>query len=269
MMSKIKVKPVLSKDEIIQQLLNRAQKECYLLDNELPTVPDNRKLKIGDELSIGNLEDAVVCYVSDDYRYVVVDYFRTDNNYGKPIRTAAIGCFDWHHVYLKSSIKNTEFTASDKPIKSYLSSPLTSLISKVLKFGIDFSPEYQRDYVWSMEDKERLIGSIFEGRDIGKFVFLKYNWDDNQEVLDGKQRLDAIIDFYTSKISYKGLYYHELSALDRHRFEDTIVQFAEIDAKKFTEADKIKLFLFVNASGVPQSEDHLKKLKDRLTELDV
>lgn len=265
-MSKVK-KIEFTREEAIQRALIRAQADSFLNTDKVIPVPDNRKLKIGDELEIGNLENVVVCYVSDDYRYIVVDYERVDNNYGNPIRTAEIGCFVWHHVFLKTSIKNTEFTAKNIPIKTYLSSPLSSLISKVLNYGVDFSPEYQRDYVWTIEDKEKLIQSIFEGRDIGKFIFLKYNWDDKEEILDGKQRLDAIVDFYTSKIPYKGVYYHELSKHDRYRFEDIIVQYADIDAKKFTEADKIKLFLFVNASGVPQSEEHLTRLKNRLNEL--
>ena len=38
---------------------------------------------------------------------------------------------------------------------------------------------------------------------------------------------------------------------------------AKIKSIKFTEADKLRLFLNVNVAGVPQSEEHLKKVKER------
>ena len=64
------------------------------------------------------------------------------------------------------------------------------------------NPEYQRDYVWSEEDKVDLIDSIMHHRDIGKFVFVENPFDhskerggDSYEVLDGKQRINAIIGF--------------------------------------------------------------------------
>lgn len=36
------------------------------------------------------------------------------------------------------------------------------------------NPNYQRDLVWDLKDKELLIESIFEGIEIGKFTFI-YN----------------------------------------------------------------------------------------------
>ena len=47
-----------------------------------------------------------------------------------------------------------------------------AIIHRANYFGIDFSPEYQRDYVWDLEDKVDLIDSIFNNIEIGKFVFI-------------------------------------------------------------------------------------------------
>ena len=64
--------------------------------------------------------------------------------------------------------------------------------------GLIDNPDYQRGYVWTLEDKQKLIQSIFNRADIGKFVFIE---DENYreyrlEVIDGKQRLRAILDYY-------------------------------------------------------------------------
>ena len=79
------------------------------------------------------------------------------------------------------------------------------------------NPDYQRDYVWELSDKQLLIDSIFNNIDIGKFAFIHLDyktWNKTgyaYEILDGKQRLKTIIDFYENRFSYKGIYYNDLS----------------------------------------------------------
>lgn len=270
MAKKVKVQPVLTRDERIALVLSNK-----ITDNPVITgtsvmseVPKLRYLKVGDEVEIGNLSNCVVCHVTDDQKFVVVDYSFINNNCGNPITTPSIGCWVWFEVYKKYNILNTSMTVKNGvPRHQYKNSTLACLLTKVLHWGVDDSPEYQRDYVWTDQDKFNLIDSIFNGRDIGKFVFLSYDYPRDEEVLDGKQRLNTLVQFYTSKFKYKNLYYHELCRWDRNTFEDYMVQFAELDAREFTEADKLKLFLSVNVAGVPQSEEHLTKIKDKLTKL--
>ena len=69
-----------------------------------------------------------------------------------------------------------------------------------------------RGNVWDIEDKVKLIDSIFNNIDVGKFAFIKVPYKDNSpsyECLDGKQRVTALIEFYEGRFEYKGLkYYH-------------------------------------------------------------
>ncbi len=64
---------------------------------------------------------------------------------------------------------------------------------------IDFNPPYQRmGKIWNKEQKQLLIDSIFNGFDIPKlyFQFMPQNSVTyNYAVIDGKQRLEAILDF--------------------------------------------------------------------------
>lgn len=99
--------------------------------------------------------------------------------------------------------------------------------------GIDFMPPYQREYVWTDSDKEQLLDSIFMGSDIGKFtvrVLDDVEWFERQlsyEIIDGKQRLMTLLNFYLNRFPYKGFYYNGLSAKDRRTFLDHTISWAK------------------------------------------
>jgi hypothetical protein len=95
--------------------------------------------------------------------------------------------------------------SGDKPIKGdhvfrlhYSQRSLDGLVHMFYSFGINMDPDYQRGLVWTLEDKQALIESIFDDVDIGKFVFAQRPFEANApgyEIIDGKQRLSALIDF--------------------------------------------------------------------------
>jgi hypothetical protein len=74
---------------------------------------------------------------------------------------------------------------------------------------IDMDPLYQRrGGLWSDTDKGYLIDSILNGYDIPKLYVADFTWGDSPlnkkrlsyAIIDGKQRLEAIFDFYDGKI---------------------------------------------------------------------
>jgi len=229
-------------------------------------VPEHRKLYIGDEVEIGNLIDCIVIETSPDFKEIIIEYTSVDNNYGNPITTTGkIGGWNWLDSIKKNS--NKENMAVNRPVSvSLISTDLSGLINSVVRRGLIDSPDYQRGYVWTEQDKVNYIQSAFEDRDLGKFVFVEdtsYK-EYRLEVLDGKQRMSALLDFTCSLISYKGVYWHELSKRDRRSFGDRMVQYATIDRNRYSRADLLKLFLEVNAAGVPQTEEHLDFVRELL-----
>lgn len=67
-----------------------------------------------------------------------------------------------------------------------------------LKAKIDPAPQYQRGSVWTRNQKQLLIDSIFRGMDIPK-IYLRRMGDDSPfeyEVVDGQQRLRTIWEYY-------------------------------------------------------------------------
>lgn len=75
---------------------------------------------------------------------------------------------------------------------------------------IDMSPAYQRrGKLWSDADKAYLIDSILNGFDVPKLYVADFTWGDSKlnkkrlpyAIIDGKQRFEAIFDFYDGNIT--------------------------------------------------------------------
>lgn len=75
---------------------------------------------------------------------------------------------------------------------------------KELRYKLD--PEYQRRHRWSVERKSRLIESFLMNVPVPP-VFLYERDLARFEVMDGRQRLTALSDFYEDKFSLAGLQY--------------------------------------------------------------
>lgn len=254
----------LTREENIERVYSRFLNESA--HDEVLDVPERRRLKVGDKVEIGNLENVTVIDVRDDFRHIIVEYSRTDNNRGNPITTDGhIGCWEWYNI-IPLRENETSLSSDGYRIQYFQTTLNDGVIRKLLKYGINDSPIYQRGYVWNETDKEKLIDSIMNGRDIGKFVFVqdKTYKTVGTTILDGKQRSNAIIEFITSKFPYKGKYWDELSCLDRDRFESRLCQVAELDSNRYTERELIEIFLDVNAAGVPQTEEHLAYVRGLL-----
>jgi hypothetical protein len=79
------------------------------------------------------------------------------------------------------------------------------------EFRYNLDPEYQRRHRWSVERKSRLIESFLMNVPVPP-VFLYERELARFEVMDGRQRLTALSDFYADKFKLSGLQYW--SALD-------------------------------------------------------
>jgi hypothetical protein len=228
-------------------------------------VPERRLLSAGDAVHVGALRGVVVRALFDEGRTVVVSYRNIDSNYGKPIDlgTAFLG-IHWTSVIRRGPADaDPRTTLAPKLDNGYRQTSLQSLVWRLLR-GMNSSPNYQRGYAWDPEDKQRLLDSLFKGHDISRFIFVKNPWPQLDDILDGKQRLNTLADFFSSRLAYRGRYWDKLCVRDRDSLENRGVQFADVDSKGFTQVELLEMFLQVNVAGVPQSEEHLGHVKELL-----
>lgn len=57
----------------------------------------------------------------------------------------------------------------------------------------NMSPPYQRKLVWTVEQKQLFVGHVLQGGEVMPIVFQRVPDSGKAEVLDGKQRLEAIL----------------------------------------------------------------------------
>jgi hypothetical protein len=147
--------------------------------------------------------------------------------------------------------------------------------------GVNFNPFvidaegnkqfYQRELIWTLEQKQLLIDSIYNGIEIGKFLFRYNTWSKIEEgmtndghgyswdCVDGKQRFMAILHFVQNKYpdSY-GNYWNDLSEnaqgklLNYHN-----LSYGEM-GESTKDSDVVDTFLTMNHSGVPMSKEHIE-----------
>jgi len=233
---------------------------------DMGSIPKNatRKFKVGDSVKIGALKNIIVTEVLFNGLAYVIHYDYMGTEYGQPSRKIGDGVWSWLDVFPTTSFSDgVPMRIKDDIIINYYNNSIDSLLHKMYKAGIDMNPEYQRGLVWSLKQKYSLLDSIFNNVDIGKFTFIANPYDSDKtfhyEILDGKQRLATICQFYEDRITWNGKYYSELCFLDSNHFDNYPIIQGEIS--KITEEQIYKLFIKMNTSGEPIEKKHLNKVK--------
>lgn len=136
--------------------------------------------------------------------------------------------------------------------------------------------EYQRGLVWNLEQKQLLIESIYNWVDIGKIVLRlrPFEWVEKRvkagklehtafkDVVDGKQRLNAIMEFIQCNFNDMcGNNWDDLSERAKKTFLNfSQVSYVQLDEDS-TDADALRTFMSINHAGKPMSREHLEFVK--------
>lgn len=135
---------------------------------------------------------------------------------------------------------------------------------------------YQRGFCWDLKDKQLLIESIYNGINCGKIILRKRSWEyikteiekGNKEIafldlVDGKQRLNTILEFVQDKFKdLQGYYFSDLSDKAKHTFLSTdLITYAEMEEGS-TDEDVIQTFLMINFTGRVMSQEHIDYVKE-------
>lgn len=146
------------------------------------------RFTVGDKVQVGHLLNCVVDEALEGgYMYLIRSGANCDD----------YSCWAWTNVRPLDNGNSTHFAKRNSALSRlhYSDRNMYSLLNYHYLFGVDFNPDYQRGSVWDEEDREKLLDSIFAGREIGRFVFkqlpfIRANDDGNYyEIVDGKQRM--------------------------------------------------------------------------------
>jgi hypothetical protein len=241
------------------------------IDERLPFVPEPTYFfTIGDRVAIGQLRDVYVVDVLEDAKAYEIDYTSINTNYGNPIANEHQRRFvTWLDIRpYGGENKEPSLIKNDDLQLNYSQRSIGDIFSKVYFFGTDFDPEYQRDYVWELDDKVALIDSMFNNVDIGKFVFIHKGYGEEYlyEILDGKQRIRAILDYYENRFAYKGLYFNDLSSREQDHLEGYNISIAEV--KNISKEQILRYFVTLNKHGKAMDKAQIEKVEKMILDIE-
>lgn len=73
--------------------------------------------------------------------------------------------------------------------------PIVEFVGHAREGELDLNPPYQREYIWSNPDSQKLIESILRGIPLPSIILATVADDDRLQIVDGKQRLTSILRF--------------------------------------------------------------------------
>ena len=263
----------------------RAEAEAYAIRKREDDLKDakmrakragepTRFFEVGQEVAVGNFDKTVVNSIMEDGSVYSVTVTKTEtdgHNRSKKITKEEERICAWYELYEdRNADEYPEMIHKEK--EYWINSRRTSLNELIRTtnyyFGIDNEPDYQRELVWSEDDKVALIDSIFKDIDIGQFVLIHvgYSLGHNYEILDGKQRLNALCEFFEGRFKYKGLTYAEMHPHDKSHFNNFGIVIGET-RDTLTKKQKLDYFLRLNTRGKDQTADHLDRVKRMFEEI--
>lgn len=263
------MKRSLTREELIQDsletfLANESTTQLYFRE-----IPPSRRLAVGQSVKMGHLRDAKVAHLHNDGQAVTIEYRNVQKKGGEEVEMGTAFLTRFWLDFLPVT-EPTALHLSSMPLftsQGHFNTPLAQLLHRMYRDGgVSDSPDYQRKYVWEQSDKDRFLDSLFCGRPLGTFLFVTEKHPKQDILLDGKQRINTLMELISSTLPYKGVYWHEMSFGDRSAAMTRSVQFADLSVKQYSRSQLLEIFLEVNAAGVPQTEEHLASVRTKLVE---
>ena len=160
-------------------------------------------------------------------------------------------------------------TKTQKPITRYLLQatyrPCDFILYWLNSDSVDFSPPYQRGDVWGNLRKINFIKSMLMRIPIPSIIVndrWKAGWDEKYAIIDGKQRLTSLVDFFQDRLKVPAIWFDiagggdivfsQLNAPEQRRFKNIPLAICEGSLKSIKE-EKV-VFELINFGGVPQGE---------------
>lgn len=251
-------------------------------DRILSAISDLRRTRIneptifynvGDRVTYGSLDRAIIDEVLDGGKiYKIKTWYKNKKNQqnsGVEVYDGAIIAVVWHDLSpYRTAEENSKIEVMcfvDEVHLNFMQAGIDSLFHYYYHNRLNMNPDYQRGDVWDLNKKVRLIDSIFNNSEIGRFViiFTGYEGDSHYEILDGKQRLTALVEFFEGRFKYRGKTYNELNFRDQSHFERYKINYARTESP-MTDAQKYTYFLKLNVDGVAQDPAHIEYVRNLL-----
>lgn len=129
-----------------------------------------------------------------------------------------------------------------------------------------FIPKYQRQFIWQTSNKTLFLESIFLGLPI-PFMFFADCKDGKQEIIDGAQRMQTLVEFYNNKLQLNelkkldglnGFYFKDLSEMQQRKFLNKTIRIIVLQEDTPNNARQ-DLFYRINTTGKRANDSEIRR----------
>lgn len=138
---------------------------------------------------------------------------------------------------------------------------LCSHILDAVEDGLNLNPPYQRVHRWTESQRRAFVEYVLKGGDVSRTLIVNApNWRrhsyEGATLVDGKQRLAAVMDFMSNQLSVFDGHYHK-------DFEDPKFLTATMIWKIVTlqEREALDLYIGINAGGTPHTLEEIESVR--------
>lgn len=131
---------------------------------------------------------------------------------------------------------------------------------------VDMDPDFQRGHVWTREQQIMYVEYILKGGEASRILYWNHpSWDfpkmdDSMSLVDGKQRITAVLAFLDNKIPAFGHLYSSFEGSLRVSGPDFRMRVSKLTSKK----DLLEWYLGINSGGTPHSQSEIDRIRSLL-----
>ena len=156
--------------------------------------------------------------------------------------------------------------SSEYRINQSWSSLESFLAAQAEDIGLNLDPDYQRDHVWTREQEIRFVEWILRGGVSGRDIYFNSagwmgvsNIASPLELVDGKQRLKAVLGFLRNEIPAFGTLRKDYEGR-LPREAEFIVHINDLKTKK----EVMQWYVDMNAGGTIHTEAEIAKVREMI-----
>ncbi|MFW5962442.1 MAG: DUF262 domain-containing protein [bacterium] len=136
-----------------------------------------------------------------------------------------------------------------------------TLDSYIKEYGLELNPDFQRGHVWTEEQQIAFVEYVLSGGRSGREIYLNHTrWSTGEDgwfvLVDGLQRITALLRFLNDEIKAFGSYYSEYTDFLRHHV-DLIFSINELGTKK----EVLEWYIQMNRGGTVHSDEEIQKVR--------
>jgi uncharacterized protein with ParB-like and HNH nuclease domain len=153
----------------------------------------------------------------------------------------------------------------------YLPMWLESMEERIIRAdgetGLDMDPDFQRGHVWSEDKQIAYVEYILKGGKSSRDIYWNHHsWQRDYskghklQLIDGKQRVQAVLCFLKNEIKAFGHFFNEYTDKMRMVHVDFIMHVNDLP----TRQQVLQWYLDLNSGGVVHTEEELEKVRKLL-----